>query len=141
MAAAKLFQEHNLDALFIATNAPGRSAYNRVERRMAPLSKDLSGVVLEHQFFGNHLNDKGETVDVELEKSNFQHAGRILSDIWSNSMIDGYPVSANYVQEQGILSQLSIFIMLSYINNFLETCAKTANLSMFLLSQGFFLRQ
>lgn len=34
------FKEFNLDALFIATNAPGRSAFNRVEKRMAQLSKD-----------------------------------------------------------------------------------------------------
>lgn len=33
------FIEHDLDAFFLATNAPGRSAYNRVERRMAPLSR------------------------------------------------------------------------------------------------------
>ncbi len=34
------FVKHDLDALFIATNAPGRSAFNRVERKMAPLSKE-----------------------------------------------------------------------------------------------------
>ena len=32
------FLEYDLDALIIATNAPGRSAFSRVERRMAPLS-------------------------------------------------------------------------------------------------------
>ena len=31
------FVEHNLDALFIATNAAGRSAFNRVESELAPL--------------------------------------------------------------------------------------------------------
>ena len=44
----ELFKDHNLDALFVATNAPGHSAYNRVERRMAPLSRELAGVVLPH---------------------------------------------------------------------------------------------
>ena len=29
--AIKFFKKYNLDALFIATNAPGRSAYNRIE--------------------------------------------------------------------------------------------------------------
>ena len=31
------------------------AAYNYVERRMEPLSRDLSGVVLPHDHFGNHL--------------------------------------------------------------------------------------
>lgn len=41
------FKKFNMDALFVATNAPGKSAFNRVERRMAPLSRDLAGLVLE----------------------------------------------------------------------------------------------
>ncbi|CAF4894135.1 unnamed protein product, partial [Rotaria sp. Silwood1] len=36
------FKKYNLDALFILTHAPGQSAYNIVERRMAPLSHDLA---------------------------------------------------------------------------------------------------
>lgn len=51
------FLEYKLDAIFIATNAPGRSAFNRVERRMAPLSRDLAGLVLPHDHFGSHLDD------------------------------------------------------------------------------------
>ena len=42
-AATILFKKYNLDALFMVTNAPGRSAFNEVERRMAPLSHELSG--------------------------------------------------------------------------------------------------
>ena len=37
--ATEYFVEHDLDALFVATNALGRSAFNRVERRMVKLSK------------------------------------------------------------------------------------------------------
>lgn len=41
------FVDYNLDALFIATNAPGRNAFNfqflTQWRRMAPLSKELAG--------------------------------------------------------------------------------------------------
>ena len=48
------FVQNNLDAYFIATNAPGRSAFNRVERRMAPLSKELSGLILPHDNYGSH---------------------------------------------------------------------------------------
>ena len=46
--AIDYFHTYDLDAFFLVTNAPGRSAFNRVERRMAPLSKELSGVLLEH---------------------------------------------------------------------------------------------
>ena len=37
--AIETFVEFDLDALFVVTNAPGRSAYNRVGRRMAPLGQ------------------------------------------------------------------------------------------------------
>lgn len=58
----------------VATNAPGRSAFNRVERRMAPLSKELSGVILEHDHYGSHLDNQGRTVDVDKELKNFEFA-------------------------------------------------------------------
>ena len=58
-----------LRCIFLATNAPGRSAFNRVELRMlVKFNKELSGVVLPHDNFGSHLNAKGETIDKELEK-------------------------------------------------------------------------
>ena len=65
------FMQKNLDAYFIATNAPGRSAFNCVERRMASLSKELSGLILPHDKYGSHLNDQGLTIDTNLEKKNF----------------------------------------------------------------------
>jgi hypothetical protein len=58
------FRDNNLDALFVACYAPGHSAYNIVERRMAPLSHDLSGLLLPHDHFGSHLNNSGKTVDL-----------------------------------------------------------------------------
>lgn len=69
------FKEYNLDGLFVFTNAPGRSAYNRVERRMAPLSRELATVVLPYEHYGSHLDSQGKTIDSELELKNFQHAG------------------------------------------------------------------
>ena len=39
--AVQHFKKHNFDALLISKHAPGLSAYNQVERRMAPLSKAL----------------------------------------------------------------------------------------------------
>lgn len=55
MVAVHNFVRYNFDAVFVATNAPGRSAFNRVERRMPPLSKQLSGIII-HDTLGNHLD-------------------------------------------------------------------------------------
>jgi hypothetical protein len=90
------FRKLQLDALFISTNAPGRSAYNPVERRMAPLSRFLAGLILPHETFGCHLNSQGETVDEELEKRNFQQAGQALAEVWSEAVIDNYPVISEW---------------------------------------------
>ncbi|EFX78945.1 hypothetical protein DAPPUDRAFT_245554 [Daphnia pulex] len=60
--ATHQFLKHNLDILFVATNAPGSSAYNRVERKMAPLSRELSGSILDHCHFGSHLDSAGKTL-------------------------------------------------------------------------------
>jgi hypothetical protein len=76
---------------------PGRSAYNRVERRMAPLSRELSGVILPHDHFGSHLDNSGKTVDEELELKNFAEAGKVLASIWTGVEIDNYPVLASYI--------------------------------------------
>lgn len=78
------------------TNAPGRSAFNRVERRMAPLSHELSGLVLPHDSYGNHLNSARKCVDEELEKRNFAKAGETLAEVWNNVVIDKHPVFAEY---------------------------------------------
>ena len=95
--AIEYFNYVDLDALFIATNAPGRSAFNRCERRMAPLSKELAGLILEHDHFGTHLNAKGETVNEELEMKNFYQAGTILAEIWSSLVLDGHLTVAEYI--------------------------------------------
>ena len=49
------FNEHDLDACFIATNVPKQSAFNRVERTMSNLSKALDGVILPHYHLSAHL--------------------------------------------------------------------------------------
>ncbi|XP_065172441.1 uncharacterized protein [Atheta coriaria] len=92
------FIKHDLDAIFIFTNAPGRSAFNRVERRMAPLSRELSGLILPHDSYGNHLDEQGRTKDHDLEKKNFQKAGEVLSEVWKKMVIDGHDVVAEYVE-------------------------------------------
>lgn len=61
---SRLLKKFDMDAAFLATNASDRSAYNAVERWMAPLRRQLSGLVLPHDHFGNHLDSSGKTVDV-----------------------------------------------------------------------------
>ncbi|CAG4934597.1 unnamed protein product [Colias eurytheme] len=97
ISAIQHFKDFDLDAVYIATNAPGRSAFNRVERRMAPLSRELTGVVLKHDNFGSHLDSSNKTTDLDLEERNFESAGTVLSNIWSQLVIDGYPVVAKYI--------------------------------------------
>lgn len=84
------FVKFDLDAIFVACNAPGRSAYNRVERRMAPLSRALVGVILPHDHYGTHLDSQGRTIDTELEKTNFSYAGTALAEVLSETIIDGH---------------------------------------------------
>ena len=93
-SAVSLFKTFNLDVLIHGVNASGLSAFNPVERRMAPLSHDLAGLVLPHDSFGNHLDASGRTIHHDLEKQNFFKAAEILSDVWSNTVIDGCTVDA-----------------------------------------------
>lgn len=65
----------------MVTNTPGRSAFNRVERRMSVLSEHLSGLLLNHEACGSHLDQQGRTIDAELEIKNFANAGNVLADI------------------------------------------------------------
>ena len=92
------FVENDLDALIVATNAPGRSAFKRVERRMAPLSRELAGLILPHEHYGSHLDADGKTIDDELELANFAFAGRPLSEVWGGMVIDSHPVISACLQ-------------------------------------------
>jgi hypothetical protein len=92
----KLFKANDLDALFMACYAPGQSAFNPTERRMAPLSRDLCGVIIPHDVCGTHLDENGKTIDFELEEQNFQKAGEILASIWNETKIDNFEVIAEY---------------------------------------------
>jgi len=94
------FIKRNLDALFIATNAPHRSAFNPVERRMAPLSRQLSGLVLPFDHFGSHLDNRGRTTDLALEYENFKFAGEILSEVFGKVVIDGFDTFAEFIEEE-----------------------------------------
>ena len=61
------FNEHDFDAHFVATNAPGRGAFNQVKRRMPGFNKKLSGVILPHDHFGTNLDNNNNTVHEELD--------------------------------------------------------------------------
>lgn len=102
-AAIDQFEQHNLDILIVVTNAPGRSCFNQVERRMAIYSKKLAGVLLEHDKFGSHLDSQQRTIDVDLEKANFEHAGKLLAELWSEVVISGFPTYTNYVDPDELL--------------------------------------
>ena len=88
----------NLDCYIEVTNAPGLSAYNRAERRMYHLSKELTGVVLPYDTFGSHIVN-GKIVDEELEVKSFQAAGEILAEIWNKLEIDSHSVQAEFISE------------------------------------------
>ena len=66
--------------------------YLAAERRMAPLSHDLAGVILPHDMFGTHLDGSGKTIDNKLEEKNFYGAAEVLSDVWSKTVIDKHNV-------------------------------------------------
>ena len=82
------FKKYDLDALLVSTHAQGMSAYNYVERRMAPLSRELTGLILPRDTCGTHLDGKQKTIDSALEKDNFRNVGDILAEIWSQIEID-----------------------------------------------------
>lgn len=92
----RIFKDFDLDGLYAIMMPPGYSAYNPVERRMAPLSRDLSGIILNHEHHGSHLDQNGKTVDIEKEKLNFRHAGETLASIWNQSSIDNFTVLASW---------------------------------------------
>lgn len=64
------FSTYDLDAFFLVTNAPECREFNRVERTMARLSKELGDTLPEHKHFGAYLDDKGSTIDPQLKFKN-----------------------------------------------------------------------
>ena len=82
------------------THAPGLSACNEVEKRMTPSSKAWASLVIPHNSCKSHLNPSGETIDPELKKNNFKVAGKIFSQIWGELVLDGKPVTVEYVESE-----------------------------------------
>ena len=99
-AAVFLFKYLGLDVYIHATNAAGLSAFNPCERRMAPLTHALVGLILEAFVFGTHLDGSGNTIDTELEEKNFHAAAEILSEVWSKTFINGFKVDSKAVGQE-----------------------------------------
>ena len=66
---------------------------------MAPLSRQLSGIILPHDTYGSHLDASGKTIDSDLEEKNFFAAQEALSDVWSKLVIDNYPVECKALKK------------------------------------------
>ncbi|CAG8734991.1 24591_t:CDS:2 [Dentiscutata erythropus] len=117
----KHFDKYDLDTIIVACFAPHQSASNPVERRIAPLSHDLASIILPLNTFGSHLDSQLRTVDEELEKCNFKAAGDVLTSVWEDTIIDGYPVLAKYInpsEETYFLREKSA----TWMENHVMTC-------------------
>ena len=84
--------------MLVSTLVPSMSAYNNIEKRMVPLRQALAGVLLPHDTFDTHLDSQRRTTEVELEKQNFKAAGKLLAEIWSELVLDKFPVVSEYVE-------------------------------------------
>lgn len=76
---------------------------------MAPLSRVLSGIILDHVHFGSHLNSSKKTIDVELEKKNFQHAQEALAAIFSTVIVDGNQIVSEAIKPMSASQKSSKF--------------------------------
>ena len=93
------FTTPHLDEFFLATNAPRRNWFNKIESQMVKFSRELSGIVQPYKKLGFHLNLLGEKIDPELEKKNVMHEIS-LAEIWTRMVIDSHPVLVEYINLQ-----------------------------------------
>ena len=109
-ALTNFFKENDIDFFFAACNTRGLSAYHFIERRIATMSREHDGFILPHDYYGTHLNCNGNTTDRGKELQNFRKAGNLLPDIWSNAVIDSYPVSASWLDPSEEASNFKEFV-------------------------------
>lgn len=57
--------QHDFYVTFIATNVLDEA--NRVERKITPLNREMSGVILPHNHDCSHLEERGNNTDTGLE--------------------------------------------------------------------------
>jgi hypothetical protein len=133
------FKKHNLDILIMVNQAPGQALFNVVERRLAPMSHDLAGLILPHDHFGTHLNDAGITEHAELEKENFKHTGDVLAEVWSMNVLDEYPIVAEYISPPALIDeQLKLADCLLALNTIVDQYVGLRCCSMISLSRNSF---
>lgn len=108
LCACQHFLSYNFDAVFIITNSLGRSACDRVNRRMAKFSNELAGLILPHDFYGSYLNSVGFTKDEDFEKKNFEFAGKTFAKVWRSVEINRFLVTAEYVTENSTIEELNL---------------------------------
>ena len=65
--------------------------------RVAPLSRELSWLILPHEHFRSHLDSQGRRIDKDLEKSHFKYAGKTLSEVWTQVTIDNFQIVVEYI--------------------------------------------
>ena len=72
MALAEiLFRVLDLDFLGLSITPSGQSKYNFIERSMAPLTKKLCGVRIEHDVCGKYLDASHNIIDEVICGANF----------------------------------------------------------------------
>ena len=101
----QLFIKFDLVMLVLASLPAGYALFNPCERRMAPLSKVLTGVLLDHKHYGSHLNSQKQTVDGVLEIRNFKYAG----DRLPSCLVIWYTTNTKLTHAMWILLQYAEF--------------------------------
>jgi hypothetical protein len=78
--AIDYFLTFDLDALYISTS-PSESQINaNIHKRVVPIAKDLASVILPYEHFGQHYDGNNDTIDEDLEKSNYEKGKYNSSD-------------------------------------------------------------
>ena len=67
-------------------------------RENGALSKELTELILPHDHYGSHWNERSITIDADLEKKIFKFAGNTLAEIWSQLIGDNFPTVADYIE-------------------------------------------
>ena len=59
-------------------------------------SNQFADIVLPHNTYGTHVDGNGKTIDPIKELENFQEAGQVLSNIWSETTVDDFTKCDNF---------------------------------------------
>ena len=90
------FIQQDLDLMVSHQMLMAEAHFNKLERKIARLSRELSGLILPHDDYGSHLDERAKTMGTELEEKNFDFAGKTVDEIFSQLIVDSYPADAEY---------------------------------------------